>query len=233
MNPHLTTDEIHDWLDGLLDMAAEGRARRHVQTCAACRKEKEALADVLQATAELPRAATPFRELWGGIDTRIAGTAPGEAETVVAKPSSAEVRARRAVSLTLPQAFAAGIAVALLSAAAVWYSLGVRAPAGSAGIGAPDSPAALATAEIAAQNDLEQAVFELERTVEEGRARLAPQTLTTIEQSLRTIDRAIDEARQALVRDPSSELLNRLLLNHQKGKLRILRQATSLLLASA
>jgi hypothetical protein len=234
MNGHLTTDEIHDWLDGLLDPAAEERARRHVETCLRCREEKEELAAVLQATAELPRSAEPSRDLWGGIEARIAGTVPGGAETVELQfPSDPALRAPRRVSLTMPQAYAAGIAIALMSAGAVWYALGARGPVESAGIGAPDTPVALVSAEGAAQNELDQAVFELEHTLQEGRELLAPETLATIEESLRTIDRAIGEARQALASDPSSDLLNRLLLSHQKSKLRILRQATSLLLPSA
>ena len=39
MNAHLTTDEIHDWLDGALDAADEERCRRHADVCARCRAD--------------------------------------------------------------------------------------------------------------------------------------------------------------------------------------------------
>lgn len=234
MSAHLTAVEIHDWLDGLLDPAREESAGRHVEACARCRAERDALAAVLRGIAELPRAAAPARDLWSGIQVRIADAAPVAADPVVLEfPVDAAARAKRRVSLTLPQAYAAGIAIALVSAAGVWYALRTRAPAASAGLAAPDHAVALVSAESAAGTELEQAVFELEHTLQEGHARLAPETLDTIERSLRTIDQAIAEARQALHRDPSSALLNRLLLSHQKHKLRVLRQATSLLLPNA
>jgi hypothetical protein len=234
MNAHPSTDEIHDWLDGLLDATEEERLRRHVETCARCRAESEALAGVMQAMAELPREAEPARDLWTGIEARIAGTAQDATETVVIEfPAEAAARVRRRVSLTLPQLYAAGIAIALMSGAGVWYAVGRPGPVRSAGIGAPDAPVALVSQEDAALVELDQAVFDLEHTLEEGRELLAPETLVTIEQSLRTIDHAIGEARAALESDPSSALLSRLLLSHQKNKLRILRQATSLLLPTA
>jgi hypothetical protein len=97
----------------------------------------------------------------------------------------------------------------------------------------PDAAVALVSRDGAATAELDAAVFELEHALQEGRALLSPETLATIEQSLRTIDEAIGEARGALANDPSSPLLNRLLLSHQKNKLRILRQATLGLLPSA
>ena len=234
MNGHPSASEIHDWLDGLLEPADEERLRGHVDACARCRTDADALAGALQGMAELPREAEPARDLWAGIEARIAGTTPAPAEPVVIEfPGGAAARARRRVSLTLPQLYAAGIAIALLSGATVWYALGPRVPATSAGLEAPDAPAALVSQNSAAEAELDQAVFELEHTLQEGRALLTPETLATIEQSLATIDEAIGEARAALASDPSSALLNRLLLSHQKSKLRILRQATSLLLPSA
>ena len=234
MNGHPSTSEIHDWLDGLLDGRDEERLRRHVETCARCRTETEALAGVLQGIAELPREAQPAGELWAGIEARIAGTVPGGGEAVVLEfPSETAARPGRRVALTLPQLYAAGIAIALLSGATVWYAVGARTPTSSAGIEAPDAPVALVSQEETAIAELDQAVFELEHTMQEGRALLAPETIATIEQSLATIDDAISEARAALATDPSSALLNRLLLSHQKNKLRILRQATSLLMPNA
>ena len=70
-----------------------------------------------------------------------------------------------------------------------------------------------------------EAVVRLQAIIDQGRDVLSPETLATLETSLRTIDEAIDEVRQALEADPSSELLARLLTNHQQSKLRMLRQA--------
>jgi hypothetical protein len=236
MNGHLSTDEIHDLLDGLLEASEEERLSRHVESCARCRGETEALAAVLAGMAELPREAEPARDLWGGIEARIAGTTPGAPEPVVIEfPGSVAAAAavRRRVSLSLPQLYAAGIAIALLSGAAVWYALGRTAPGATMGLDAPDAPVALVSRTDAAGAELDEAVFQLEHALQEGRELLSPETLATIEQSLSAIDTAIAEARAALQNDPASPLLNRLLVSHQKNKLRILRQATSRLLPSA
>ena len=234
MNGHPSVEQIHDWLDGLVEPAEEERLREHVAACARCREERDALAAVLRELAELPAEAEPARDLWRGIETRIAGTTPAVEAVVIPFPTDGTVRARRRVSLTLPQLYAAGIAIALMSGAAVWYAVGTRVPrATTAGLSAPDAPVALVSEESTAQAELEQAVFELEHALQEGRDLLAPETLATVEQSLATIDVAIREARAALASDPASPVLNRLLLSHQKSKLRILRQATSLLLPSA
>lgn len=135
---------------------------------------------------------------------------------------------RRRVSLTLPQLYAAGIALALLSGGSVWVGLSSRASAGAPGaaastaaVSAPDRPLVRT-----ASGRLERAVTDFETLLEEGRGVLDQRTLATIEESLADIDEAIEQARNALVRDPASPMLHRLLLSHQRAKLRILRQAT-------
>jgi hypothetical protein len=81
----------------------------------------------------------------------------------------------------------------------------------------------LATAEY------EQAIASLESVLEQGRDRLDPQTVATIETSLGIIDRAIGEARRALADDLNNPALNRLLIKHEQSKLRVLRQVSSAL----
>ena len=58
----------------------------------------------------------------------------------------------------------------------------------------------------------------------EGHTVLGEETLRTIEESLATIDQALDEAVEALARDPGSELLNRLVTRNMLKKIDILRQ---------
>ena len=81
----------------------------------------------------------------------------------------------------------------------------------------------LATAEY------EQAIASLESVLEQGRDRLDPQTVATIETSLGIIDRAIGEARRALADDLNNPALNRLLIKHEQSKLRVLRQVSAAL----
>lgn len=143
----------------------------------------------------------------------------------------------RRVSVSIPLLWAAGIAVSLLSGSAVWLALtagdarvvaGPEAPGPSvevARVGAPDMAPIARTRPAGAA--YEEATAELEAILEAGRDLLDDETLRTVEESLATIDRAIAEAEAALARDPASELLNRLILQHQRTRLRILRQAAN------
>jgi len=78
------------------------------------------------------------------------------------------------------------------------------------------------------ESSYEAAASELERILDQGRGLLDPETVATLERSLATIDQAIAEVEEALDADPSSELLARLLVNHQGTRLRVLRQAATL-----
>jgi hypothetical protein len=78
-----------------------------------------------------------------------------------------------------------------------------------------------------ATTEYASAIATLESILEQGRDRLDPQTIATIEASLEIIDRAIGEARRALADDPNNPALNRLLIKHEQSKLRVLRQASA------
>ena len=65
-------------------------------------------------------------------------------------------------------------------------------------------------------------------TSDQGRDRLDPRTYEVLERNLRTIDRAIDEARRALEADPGNVYLNNHLAGARQRKLALLRRATAL-----
>jgi hypothetical protein len=69
---------------------------------------------------------------------------------------------------------------------------------------------------------------DLERQLAERKHTLAPETVAAVERSLRTIEGAIAEAREALSRDPGSETLARLLVAGHDQKVELLRHATRL-----
>jgi hypothetical protein len=243
---HLDDGRIHDFLDGELDLAEERAVEAHVRDCEPCASRLAEVTAVVDALHGLPDRATPPRDLWSDIESRIRGGAkvlsfPESGDAVGRAPGGirgvdSPATSRREVSFTMPQLWAAGIAVALLSGAAVWFALGgggaavpgasvAAAPGEAAGIEAPDvrSRARVRTASDA----YEQAVIDLEAILESGREFLDPGTVRIIEESLASIDEAIAEAEGALARDPGSELLHSILLQHQRTKLRILRQAAS------
>ena len=72
-----------------------------------------------------------------------------------------------------------------------------------------------------------EVVDRLEQILEAGRGVLASETLVTIEESLLTLDAAIEEIEAALADDPSSDLLQRLLVNRQRTRLGVLQRAAA------
>jgi hypothetical protein len=72
------------------------------------------------------------------------------------------------------------------------------------------------------------AIRELERSLEEDRGNLAPETVEILEENLRIIDQAIRDALEALAADPGSSLAPSLLGGMYESKLQVLQQAVRL-----
>ncbi|MEW5930262.1 MAG: hypothetical protein AB1941_22615, partial [Gemmatimonadota bacterium] len=75
------------------------------------------------------------------------------------------------------------------------------------------------------------AVADLQGVLEQGRDRLDPRTVQVLEESLGTIDAAIEDARRALAADPANERLNTYLAGTRQRKLDLLREATGIVTA--
>ena len=77
------------------------------------------------------------------------------------------------------------------------------------------------------------AVADLERVLAEGRGRLDTATVRVLEQNLRVIDQAIEQARRAVAADSANAYLNSHLAETMRRKLDLLRQAASLVSAAS
>jgi hypothetical protein len=217
--PDSWTDRLCDYLDGELSPTQERELDEHLETCAACARtldELRAVATRAQGLEDRP----PARNLWPGIAARISGAgarAPVVRE-IVARPR------RRAVTFSVPQLLAAGLALLMVGAGATWLVGMNGAGPGSAGgvvrVAAPAAPAILA-----AGGDYDAAVAELELLLEEYRSELDPRTIQAVERSLRVIDRAITEAREALAVDPADAYLSAHLAQTMQRKIELLRRA--------
>jgi anti-sigma factor RsiW len=64
---HPGTEELNEHVDGELPAPRRAEIDRHLETCADCRREREALASVVAAAASLPREIAPTRDLWPDI----------------------------------------------------------------------------------------------------------------------------------------------------------------------
>jgi hypothetical protein len=99
--------------------------------------------------------------------------------------------------------------------------------------GTPAAPGAQTGARFAGYEDpaYDAAVADLQAVLDQGRDRLDPATVRVLEESLSTIDAAIEDARRALAADPANERLNTYLAGTRQRKLELLREASGIVTA--
>jgi predicted anti-sigma-YlaC factor YlaD len=76
-----------------------------------------------------------------------------------------------------------------------------------------------------ARTDADATIESLEQIVASARHHLDPETLRTLEESLASIDAALDRAERALAADPDNEIYRRLLEESRERRRGVLRQA--------
>lgn len=237
------TDRLSDYVDGELSAADAEALERHLATCEACARTLEELRAVVARAADL-RPTPPPRDLWPEIASRIARLGVGGTEPPVSLPEvrrRREGRVRARYALSLPQLAAAAVALMLLSGGGVWLATsgvpGGGGPAAAGGDSGPRTGAMLASdagASGARSSTLaryQAAIGELERSIFEDGERLDTTTVRRIRESLRTIDRAIDDARRALREDPADPYVNQHLAETMRRKVEFLQQTAVLAVA--
>jgi anti-sigma-K factor RskA len=215
---------LDDYVTGDLSEQARPPVEDHVASCALCADEVEGLKRILTRAAELPKSIDPPTDAWLNIRSAIARD-----ETAVRAGSAVSrsgIRQRRYVLA------AAAILIAVLSSAGTsLYMKGHYSGARSTGVANSSSgeatPATLAAFTIEENNYLRTASM-LQDLLDQQEASLAPETVAQLKASLRTIDEAILEARNALARDPANKLLVQMLSASYKQKVDLLRRTTEL-----
>lgn len=209
-------DRLSEYLDGELTPGERVALEAHLATCRDCAATLADLRAVVdRAAALLPRA--PETDLW-----------PGVAERIDAPPAAVPflTRSRRRISFTLPQAVAAGLALMVVSGGGVWVL-----NHGGRRTEAPLVEAAPQTAVLPvsfADPHYDEAIADLQQTLQDGRAQLDPQTIRILETNLDAIDKAIDQCRQALSADPANLYLHNHLADARQRKLALLRRAAEM-----
>lgn len=243
MTRHIDDTQLNDYVEGLLTVDVTRAVELHLAACEECSGRLESLTLLLSELAGLPDDATPARDLWSGVRAEIEadmGQGEEEIQEAVADEDAAvpiwrgRSAGTRRFSFSAAQLLAASVVWALLSGGSVWMALVGEADEGVAAAtditpvaeSSGGSGSILPAVQVATM-EYEQAIASLESILEQGRDRLDPQTVATIETSLGSIDRAIGEARRALADDPNNPALSRLLIKHEHSKLRVLRQASA------
>lgn len=222
---HLWIDRLSDYMDDELSVQERTLVEAHLSDCGECREALNELRDVAERARSLSDAP-PDRDLWPAVAARIGGPSHG-------RPRVLELRAARRFSFTLPQLVAAGLALMVLSGSMVWIARlgGDRTDfPGVVAIAPGVEPAPRATRVRAtfADTHYDEAIEDLQQTLDAGRAKLDPKTVRVLEQNLIAIDRAIEQCRSALATDPANGYLSDHLVAAKKRKLALLRQATAI-----
>jgi putative zinc finger protein len=211
----LWTNRLSEYIDGELDNTERAALEAHLATCGHC---YATLADLRQVVA---RAKTledrePAQDLWAGIRAGLTTDAP--------IPLRRDRLVRRRFSLTVGQLLAASVALVLLSGGGAWLALKPEPRAAAL------SPTPLPGTEIAASwtSGPDLAVADLQEALLRNESRLDTATVRVVRQNLAVIDRAIADARAALVNDPGNTYLNLHLANTMRRKLELLRRVNAL-----
>jgi anti-sigma-K factor RskA len=214
---------LDDYVTGELTEDARVPVADHVATCAICAAEVESLNRIIARAAELPKSIDPPAEAWSNIRAAI----ERDKEAVTAHGVSAGVW-RRPYML----AAAAVLLVILTSGVTAIYmrgrtSGGDSSRSASLNAGNAATPASLAAFTIEENNYLRN-VAVLQDLLDQQEASLAPETVAQLKASLRTIDEAILEARNALARDPANKMLIEMLSGTYRQKVDLLRRTAEM-----
>ena len=203
-------DRLSEYVDGELEPSERLDLETHLSGCAECRTDLASLRAVVTRAGSLPDTP-PASDLW-----------PGVAARIDPRPARRTTLATRRFAFTLPQLVAASLALIVASGGMVWLA--------RMGGTVTDFPPVLGEVRPANFGDaaFDEAVADLQQTLEAGRGRLDPQTIRVLETNLEAIDRAIAQCRQALEADPSNVYLNTYLAETRRRKLELLRRATAL-----
>jgi anti-sigma-K factor RskA len=216
---------LDDYVTGDLSEEARPPVEDHVGTCALCAADVESLKRILARAAELPKSIEPPADAWGNIRSAISR------DESAAKADSSFSRA--GVWHLRYVLAAAAVLIAVFSSVGTSLYMNSRSPnqksssVVASGSTSEATPAGLAAFTIEENNYLRTASM-LQDLLDQQEASLAPETVAQLKASLRTIDEAILEARNALARDPANKLLVQMLSASYRQKVDLLRRTTEL-----
>ncbi|MEP6689629.1 MAG: hypothetical protein ABJD07_00655 [Gemmatimonadaceae bacterium] len=231
-------------LEGDLDGASRAAMETHAASCARCAAVLADVAAIRDEARALP-ALVPSRDLWSGIEARIA--AP-----VIGLPAAA-IHGRRARRPWLGVAAAAGLVIATAAItraltprattarpvvavapapapAVVRETLFVMSPAMNVSLtgGTRDSRATVTAVQQKTERLYGREIDELQQLIKVRRTDVDPRTLAIIDYNLAVIEHAIAQTRDALAKDPASSFLLERLNGALDKKVDLLRTAAQL-----
>lgn len=213
---HPSFEQLSELADGDLAPDVVASIEPHLARCAVCRAELARLRAVIERAGTLPASIEPPAEEWAALRGRLrqhSGSATRRGGWI------REWGLRAAAAVVLVAGSSALTMLALRARTPVHVPAVPSSPATTPGV-----PAAVHAVERSYAN----AVDELTLTIGEQRGALAPETIATLERTLRVIDEAIAEARAALAADPGNHALLDVLSANYEQKVQLLRRVSEL-----
>ena len=219
MTDHLTWETLNDLVDGVLSPAGAGAAESHARECSACASALAELRAAISVARELPARVTPPDDLWHDVRATI------EAGKVAHLPLGSTSTSGRGFWVT-PARLAAAAVVLVATTASL---TGIVMNPGSTTVTVEQAPVVMVSDSWqASERAFLASVLELREQLEVLHDHLSPETLVKVERALATIDLAIAEGREALLRDPSNAALSELMASNYRQKIELLRRMTQL-----
>jgi anti-sigma factor RsiW len=217
------SDLLSDYLDHDLPRGEAEALERHLTGCAECRDTLSALERVkMRAAARVdPPAPT---DLWAGIASRI-GTA-GSTSPEAARRHTVLGLPRRSAAWAVPRWALAAAAFVAVALGLSWLVQSRVAPSLR-----PRPEAGVIDDAVSASFDatqIESQIGQLQQALDRGRDKLDPKTVEVLEENLRIIRKATDDARRALEQDPSNRDLQQYFAGSMQSKLDLVRRAAQL-----
>src|SRR5262245_25798516 len=225
------TELLSDYLDHDLPRGEAEALERHLADCAECRETLAALERVKSCAATLVDPPAPT-DLWAGIASRI-GSA-GSTSVQPARRFVVHELPKRARVWAIPQWALAAAAFAVVALGLAWVIQTRLAPSLRAPIAdtRPLAPVAepggrVELARFAATQS-ESEIGQLQLALDRGRDKLDPKTVQVLEENLRIIRKATEDARHALEQDPANRDLQQYFAGSVQSKLELVRRAAAL-----
>jgi anti-sigma factor RsiW len=212
-------ERLSEYLDDELTRAERLELEVHLAGCADCRITLQELEAVVARAGVLPDR-DPTADLWPAVRDAIGSRK-------VVRLEERRKPARR-FSFSISQIAAAAAALVLFSGGTVWFAASRATGPTTEAVTPPPSDLRTHTVSFDRKGRADSAITELERILAEESGRLDSSTVRILAQNLALIDRAINQAREALVSDPGNPYLNDHLARTMRKKIEVLRRAADL-----
>jgi len=225
------TELLSDYLDQDLPRAEAETLERHLADCASCRDTLAMLERVKSHAATLVDPPAPT-DLWAGIESRI-GTA-GSTSVGASRRFVVHELPKRSPVWGVPQWALAAAAFVVVALGLSWVLQTRMTPALRPVVESPHATTPAATGRIDASSAgfdataIESEIGQLQQALDRGHDQLDPKTVQVLEENLRIIRKATEDARRALEADPANSELRQYFAGSVQSKLDLVRRSVAL-----